>query len=522
MADSVLFNKIAAAAEVNPQSILFSLVTNQSHVEDITYAKILEQTLFYDAILKNYPSTICVIYHRFNSEFIGFVLSALKNNVKILIRRTSLTDLNEFHADFALVEKHIPAKIIFSDLPLSGDFQELGAKLFLRSEGAFDKTYLWDFIQFSSGSMNNPSGFCLNFNALLESAAHVIDVNRISSESIVVSYLTLSHIYGFVTGFVLPILSGASCLHCPTKIIKANPELLLELTTEKKVTHIFAILKTLEKAFSAPNKTHDLSSLFCVSIGGEKVNYDSYRRVRAELANRGMNFSGLVNSYGMSELGSLTMEDPLKGNKVVERDGKKILSVGEADYKGLKIRIFDDEHKEFLSNLEGDVGISADNIADFYFHERKINPVPKTIISGREYYFNGDSGFLSEGKLYITGRKANTIAYNGLKISGAFFKEFVKKELTALGLENIDCLICNLPDDTDKVICYISVERVEEKILNALSRQIKKELHVDIYDFLIEPYNSTGIEKISLPKVIEMYTRHKKSGTGHEYLVPKQ
>ena len=130
---------------------------------------------------------------------------------------------------------------------------------------------------------------------------------------------------------------------------------------------------------------------------------------------------------------------------------------------------------------------------------------------GKKYYFNGDCGFSAGGKIYISGRKLNTIVYNGLKISDSLFNEFIKNELSMLGVEIRDCLVFNLPDRVDIVICYLNCESVDKNILDILKLKIKKDLHVEIYKFFSMPYKSTGIEKISLPKVVEMYKKYVES-----------
>ena len=507
MANGKLFELIKQTLPSKAQENIFNIIKDTNKIEPIYYSEIFEQMIHYDEILSNFPSRICVIYHDFDVKFIGFILSALKNNFKILIRRTSLTNVQDFFSDFTALQKDIPISMIFSDLPIHDKFQSLKSDLFLLHQDYPLATYPlnFDFIQYSSGSTNTPAGFCLDFNALIKSAYHVIDVNRVTSKSICASYLTLSHIYGFVTGFLLPLLSGAKSYHCSTKIISNDSAFLLKFITDKKITHVCAIMKTLEKALENKSCKWDLSSLFCISVGGEKINYNIYEKVRIALTKFGMNPYGLVNSYGMSELGALTMEDPLKGNAKIEHDGQSFLSVGDGSYKDLTIKVFDENKNELSDDMEGFIGISNPDIADFYFSEKNLQNLKKYDILGREYYFNGDCGFSSKGKIYITGRKLNTVTYNGLKISDALFKEFVKNELSKLGAEVEDCLVFNLPNELNKVICYLNCENIDEKILNALYSKIKKDFHVDIYDFFVEPYRQTGIEKISLPKVIEMY-----------------
>ena len=511
MANREVFDEILRTFKLNANKDIFNVVKSDGEFEKITCLEIFERIAHYDEILMKFRHSVCVIYHTFDVKFIGFVLSALKNDIKILIRRMTLIDAGELYSDLEILEKDIPVDIVFSDLPIHEKFDSPSSELFLVHENFFNVSPNFDFIQYSSGSTKTSAGFCLTLDALLESAYHVSDVNEISSKSICASYLTLSHIYGFVTGFLVPLLSGAKSYHFSTTIVKNNPEILLDVTESQKISHIFAIMKTLEAALKNKTRRWNLQSLFCVSVGGEKLNYNLYTKIKRLLAELGMNPFGLVNSYGMSELGALTMESPLYGNSEIEFAGQRFLAVGDSGYKDLLIKVFDEDKNELPEEMEGAVGIFSPQVADFYFSARNLNKVKKYDLFEKKYYFNGDCGFSAGGKIYISGRKLNTIVYNGLKISDSLFNEFIKNELSMLGVEIRDCLVFNLPDRVDIVICYLNCESVDKNILDILKLKIKKDLHVEIYKFFSMPYKSTGIEKISLPKVVEMYKKYVES-----------
>ena len=53
--------------------------------------------------------------------------------------------------------------------------------------------------------------------------------------------------------------------------------------------------------------------------------------------------------------------------------------------------------------------------------ERKIK------FNGKEYYHNGDCGFVKDNKVYVTGRRINTLTYNGLKIAADVINEHILK-----------------------------------------------------------------------------------------------
>lgn len=499
----------------------FSKMLEDGSIESYSYHDINKKIEFYSKILKNHSGKYCAVYHTVNVDLLGFILAAFRNNVKIVIRRTSLQDETELRHDLSEVMMTIPldSAFITPGFVLPDGKEEITGFWRLLNPCSYANPHSedteFDFIQFSSGSTGYPRAFCLTLEGLIASADYIRQYHTVRKESVVFSYLTLSHIYGFCTGFVLPIIADAQCVLAETSIIRNNPLALFEVIERYKVTHSAVIMATLKAALqlqSIQSKRYDLSSIYCLSLGGEKINPEMLLSVEREMALYGVRKHALVNSYGMSEKGAVAMENPDYGNSDCCYKGNSYLAVGPVDKFDVEIGIFDEDFKKLQENIEGFVGIASPYLAHVYFEERTLLPVPLLIHRGIGYYLNGDLGFCHEGKAFITGRLARTIVFNGLKVSGEKLDTFAEALLRKLGCKLKRCYFFNLPKQINEIVCLIDTNQsISIKTKTALQTAVYKEFHVIISDIFIASYdNENGIGKLSLPKIISAYLDSKK------------
>ena len=497
-AAAVLCEKILEHTKLNGDRILFRVVQANGSTIPITYRDIETKISCYEPKLKNLVGKICAVLHTFDADFIGFIIAALKNHVRILIRRTGIQSEDELREEINFLRRVVPAGLIFTD------------KNFLSFADTDDITKGdWGFVQCSSGTVSEAKAFCLGTAALTKSAEHIVDAHHINENSICASYLTMSHIFGFVTGFVVPILSGAACLHFPTALIKQTPSILADLITKEKISHISMIPATIEQFLRSPSRSWDFSSIICAGIGGSKVSVSTYRTLQRDLAGYKMSPKALINSYGMSELGAITMENPFSGNKI-SSDGHQ-LAVGNSTFFETQAKIFNDGGQRVPDGVVGKIGISSPYLAKFYFRQRKLCRVEKIFSSGESYYFNGDCGFIDSGKLYVTGRTSNTLTFNGLKISGESVADFAKKFLADAGFDIGNCLFFNLPNETNKIICFAEYgKEIPTEIFSELNGLLQKKFHLTFADYFLDSHTAQGIGKISLPETISRYNELRK------------
>lgn len=493
-----LFHKIKEKLQKFPDRAIFKNSDSNGKITPLDNQTIVEQIEIYSKILVDAAGKICVIYHGTDEKLLGFMIAAFRCHVKVLIRRTTLDIKEELKDDLLFLQEILPIQLVFAD--------EL---LILDSNGAVKENveFEYDFIQLSSGTTNTSKAFCLSMEGLIKSAEHIQDVQHVGEDSIFLSYLTLSHIYGFVSGFLLPVISGATGIFCSTSHIKNNPALLFDILSSEKVTHASVIMDTLLSGLKEKHNKWDLSELTCASLGGEKVDVKAYEFLINKMTGLGMSPNALVNSYGMSEKGSITMEDPATGNYLYEKDNRGFVSVGNDKYKDTEIIVFDEKYNVMDEGIEGMIGVHSPYLSKFYFNKGIIHGLKTVMIDHKEYYHNGDCGFVKAEKLFVTGRKVNTITYNGLKIAAEILNESVSQLLNEYGVTVKRCFCFNDPDRVNYVVCFIDYgKKIENSIVTDIKRRILNEFHVSISDFWSDDYNGHGIGKISLPDIITKYT----------------
>lgn len=488
---------------------IFKIVNSTGLVKSLNNQLIMEYSEKYIEDLANHEGKICVLYHHMDEGFVGFVVAAFKCHVKILIRRTSLDNQEELKKDVAFLQKILPVNLVFTDTDLieiaTDDVQGQECKSNILDTKEFD------FIQLSSGTTDSSKAFCLKLEGLIESARHIQSVHHVGTESVFLSYLTMSHIYGFVSGFLLPIIAHATGIICKTNDIKNDPQLLFDLLSDEDVTHVSAIMSTLQLGLKEKKKKWNLSKLKCVSLGGEKVDFSIYNYLLCEMMQLGMPSTSLVNSYGMSEKGSITMEDPHIGNSLYYKENNGYVSVGNDSFEETEVVIFDDDFNAVPDELEGMIGIHSPYIAKSYFNQGKLYPVTFVCIAGKNYYYNGDCGFVKNNKVYVTGRKINTLTYNGLKIASDVISEKISKYLRENNYEATRCFCFNYPGRVNHIVCFIdSAVVLEDSDWEVIHEKILKEYHINICDYWCDKYEGHGIGKIVLPDIIKKYDAHLK------------
>lgn len=493
----------------NSNRAIFKMANSDGTVKALNNQIIIEYIEKYTYCLTKHAGKICAIYHQINEEFVGFVIAAFNSHVKILIRRTSLENKEEINLDVEFLQKILPVELVLTDNKLieSGSYDVKPKECHQGVNCNED----FDFIQLSSGTTDSAKAFCLRLEGLIESARHIQSVHHVGERSVFLSYLTMTHIYGFVSGFLLPLVSHATGIICKTSDIKNDPSLLFDLLSGEGVTHASVIMSTLQLGLKVRKEEWNLSKLECASLGGEKVDISVYESLLKEMMAQGLPSTALVNSYGMSEKGSITMEDPHVGNSLHYKGINGYVSVGNDSFGETEIIIFDDNLNTVCDETEGMIGVHSPYIANVFFNQGVLYPLTYVCIDGKEYYHNGDCGFIKDSKVYVTGRRINTLTYNGLKIAADVINEHILKLLKEHNYEVTRSFCFNYPGLVNHIVCFVdSSDFLEDATWEVVRMKILSEYHVNIADYWFEKYEGHGIGKISLPEIIKKYDAHLK------------
>ncbi len=293
------------------------------------------------------------------------------------------------------------------------------------------------FLQYTSGSTNDPKGVMVSHENLLDNCESVVDHRPIG-----VSWLPQYHDMGLIGYYIFFALKGGTTYGFSPLDFIERPALWLETISKYSAT-----------ASSAPNFAYeyclrpeklpaemfenlDLSSLKFLMTAAEPVRAKIYRAFIAKFEPYGLNPKALFSAYGLAEY-TLAVSNYGRTITPFERDGLAQREVRLADSDATdttslvscgtplgttEIRIVDvqDTPREAGENGIGEIWIRGSSKCLGYwqrpelsattFQARLESDPPDT----QGWLRSGDLGFLHNDELYICGRSKDLIIVRGL------------------------------------------------------------------------------------------------------------
>lgn len=290
-------------------------------------------------------------------------------------------------------------------------------------------------LQHSSGSTGLQKGVALShqavFNQLDEySKAIKLDADR----DVIVSWLPLYHDMGLIACYLMPILYRTQLvMMSPFDWVKA-PYRLMTAITEYKGTVCwlpnFAYNFCAKKVRDSQLENVDLSTMRAVINCSEPMRDTSHKEFIQRYEVYGLKESALATSYAMAENVFAVTQGGIDApivKDIINRDifqmEKKaiparedepslvMLSTGQA-LKSVDVAILDEKDRFLEDRSVGEVVIKSDCLFTGYYNRPDLTE--KTFKDG--WFRTGDFGYISNGELYITGRKKDLIIVGGKNI----------------------------------------------------------------------------------------------------------
>jgi acyl-CoA synthetase (AMP-forming)/AMP-acid ligase II len=290
-------------------------------------------------------------------------------------------------------------------------------------------------LQHSSGTTGLQKGVALSHTALLNQIEAYRAAIRLSTEDVVVSWLPLYHDMGLIAGFLMPILTGVPLvLMSPFDWVRA-PQRLFQAVSQYRGTLTwlpnFAYNFCAQKIRDRHMEGVDLSSWRAVINCSEPVRRESHELFFEKFQSYGLKFSALQTCYAMAEnVFGVTQSDLLAGAAVEEIDqqafyrdhllrpvteGKpsmRIMSSGKP-LSNTEVKIVDTKsHHDLPEHQIGEIALRSNSMLTGYYH--RLDVTEKAFRAG--WYLTGDLGYLSNGELFVTGRKKDMIIVGGKNI----------------------------------------------------------------------------------------------------------
>ncbi len=294
-------------------------------------------------------------------------------------------------------------------------------------------------LQHSSGTTGLQKGVALSHRAVfnqLNAYGKALDLNE---NDVVVSWLPLYHDMGLIAGFLMPILSGIPLvLSSPFDWVRAPYKLMHSVTKYKGTLSWlpnFAYNFCAQKIRDRNLESVDLSSWRAIINCSEPVRWESHQAFYEKFKNYGLKREALQTSYAMAENVFAVTQSPLGGEPtVLELDREafmservaKLVSDAEANQprstmkmmssgrplENVKVKVLDERRNELPERVIGEVALQSDCMLTGYYH--RDDATQQAVHDG--WYLTGDYGFISDGEVFVSGRKKDMIIVGGKNV----------------------------------------------------------------------------------------------------------
>ena len=283
-------------------------------------------------------------------------------------------------------------------------------------------------LQHSSGTTGLKKGVVLTHAHI---GAHVDMLSRrleLGEADIVASWLPLYHDMGLVTGFLMPLVLGASVVTIDPFAWSADPCSILRLVERHRATASWAPNFAFAHMARArdPAERFDLTSVRALISCSEPCRPETMRAFMAAFGDCGLSAGALATSYGMAEVVfAATQTPPGQPPRVLrvdpdslERRGvvapvadgpapaRAFLSCG-TPLPGVRVRI------EGVAEDEAGTGEILLRSRTLFAGYHAAPELDADSLSADGWLRSGDIGFLHEGELYVCGRRKEMLIVHG-------------------------------------------------------------------------------------------------------------
>jgi len=550
--ENIFIKKILDMPISKRNKTAFSYIENNKVIETITYNKILNDIDIYSKYFKslNLADRVCILYLQAGVDFLPILFGCIEANLKPIIRTIGqsvskdkvINQIEELKNEMPFINLII-TNCEFEDFNIICDkckinFIDLKNKDINLNFNNISKDIDGDIILLTSGSTKVSKGVQISIKELEENVKFCQSLWDINENDICMNWMPHSHIYGLVTGFLLPVYTRSSSYIMSPKEFSLKFDTFFEGLSKFNITNTHTpasnlfLEKGIEYVIKNQPSNFDLSKLKTVSLGGEAINYKLLESFLENLSKYGFNPNAFSPNYGMSEISGLLCaikinesvktivvdEYDLKFNNTVNITNKfnscTLVSVGKVSCDNV-IMFEPFTYNRLPNKTIGEIVINVPSLSNGYIN--KNDNANFVEYNNDIYYRTGDLGFVDENNyLFVTGRLKEIIKIKGKNISpyeiencllNSEFKEFINNVVVFSKKDKIDSSE-EIGIFTETSAISENDDIIKKKMLNLIDKKLQIKVDCTNVLFLRKnriPRFSNG--KISRKKCNELFQK---------------
>ena len=293
------------------------------------------------------------------------------------------------------------------------------------------------FLQYTSGSTDDPKGVMVDHANLLANAEILSRITGMRADRAVGGWLPLYHDFGLIGLLLTPLVLGGRSVLMPPMAFLKRPHAWLTLIDRHDIDFSpapnFAYDLCVQRIGDADLAGLDLSRWRCACNGAEPVQAGTVEAFTRRFAAAGLRPEAMLPGSGMAETTLVVSGDrPARRPLLTEVDAAafergellppasgaaahRVVSSGPAEH--LDVRIVDVEGGRTLPDGRiGEIWVRGPNVARGYWGrpEETRRVFGATTPEGEDGFLRtGDLGALRDGELYVTGRSKELIIVRG-------------------------------------------------------------------------------------------------------------
>ncbi|TYP79315.1 surfactin family lipopeptide synthetase A/fengycin family lipopeptide synthetase D [Paenibacillus methanolicus] len=292
------------------------------------------------------------------------------------------------------------------------------------------------FIQFSSGSTGDPKGVVLTHANLLSNMAAIVACSGTTERDSSLSWMPLTHDMGLIGFHLSPMYAGMDQYIMRPSQFMLDPMLWLSKAHEHRITSLaspnFGYRHFLASYKSKHAEGWDLSCVRLIFNGAEPISAEWAEKFLAEMAPHGLASGAMFPVYGMAEA-TLAVTFPPAGERLtsVRLDPEALRIGGEvrlaeagedravsfvdvgSPVRDCEVRIADESEAPLPEGRIGHIFIRGANVAGGYYNDPQST---ERALAPDGWLRTGDIGYMSGGRLVVTGRRKDIIFVRGRNV----------------------------------------------------------------------------------------------------------